>query len=126
MFSELLGRCVLVVEDDYFQASDLTIALEDQGCDVVGPFSTLAAGMRAFAKARIDAAVLDIHLGAERIYGLADQLNESNIPYLFVTGYDAAAIPERFRKIERLSKPVELEKIIPVLTAMISKHASRH
>ncbi|QFY61113.1 response regulator [Rhizobium grahamii] len=126
MFSELLGRRVLVMEDDYLQASNLTVALEDHGSDVVGPFSDLQGGMSALSRGAVDVAILDIRLGTERVFELADRLAMLKIPFLFVTGYDGGEIPERFKTVQRLLKPVELDEMMVLLAVILSKLDTRH
>ena len=69
VFSDLLGKHVLVVEDDFLQAIDLTATLEDQGSDVIGPFSDIRDGMTALENASIDVAILDVRLGEGAGFG---------------------------------------------------------
>ncbi|ANM13540.1 MULTISPECIES: response regulator transcription factor [unclassified Rhizobium] len=75
-FSDLVGRHVLVAEDDYDQAQDMARAIEKHGGDVVGPYPDIEAAFLALGKAAIDAAVLDIRLNAEDVFPLADVLRE--------------------------------------------------
>jgi len=75
-FSDLVGRRVLVVEDDYDQAQELASAIEKHGGDVVGPYPDIEAAFLALQKAEVDAAVLDIRLAAEDVFPLADLLRD--------------------------------------------------
>jgi len=127
MFSGLLNRRILVVEDDYLQASCLSVALELQGSDVVGPFPALQDGLEAVQRAEIDAAVLDVRLGDERVYHLADALNVKKIPFLFVTGYDRAEIPDRFSEVHCLQKPFDMDAVsVALAIALARKHKPKH
>jgi DNA-binding NtrC family response regulator len=121
MFSDLLTRRILVVEDDYLQASDMSYALELQGCDVVGPFPNLQEGIDAAAGSEIDAAVLDVRLGNERVYSLADLLHARKVPFLFVTGYDRTEIPDRFSAVQCLQKPFEVDAMNVVLAIALAQ-----
>lgn len=69
-FMNLLNRRILVVEEDNTRASSVSAALEFQGSDVVGPFHSLREGLDAVKQVEIDAAVLDVCLGEERVYSL--------------------------------------------------------
>ena len=51
---------------------------------------------------RPDAAILDISLGGEMAFPLADLLQEKQIPVVFATGYDQEAIPETYGDLPRL------------------------
>ena len=102
----LLGKMVLVVEDEYYIAKDITDALEKLGARVVGPVGTKEDAMeRLQATEVVDLAVLDINLHGETIYSVADELSRRSIPYVFATGYDATAIPEVYRDRPRWQKP---------------------
>ncbi len=120
MFSDLLDRRILVVEDDYMQASELSVALELQGSNVVGPFPVPEEGLEAIEHAEVDAAVLDVHLGEQRVYHLADVLNERKIPFLFVTGYDPTEIPDRFAGIHCLQKPFDMDGLAVILAIALA------
>lgn len=103
---ELRGRCILIVEDDYYLATDATRALESAGAEVAGPFPTEGAAGAALEVRRPDAALIDINLGGKVSFGLAGRLLEAGIPFAFVTGYDAGIIPERFGGVGRIEKPL--------------------
>ncbi len=54
-----------------------------------------------------DVAVLDFNLGSETSEEVADDLIEQRVPFVFATGYgDNVMIPERFRHIPIVRKPV--------------------
>ena len=104
----LQGRRVLVVEDEYVLASDLCDELEGAGAIVVGPAPTLEAALALLDDgARLDGAVLDVNLGGVMVFPLADLLVERQAPFVFTTGYDAGALPERFAAIINCEKPAD-------------------
>ena len=104
---EIKGTCILVAEDEFLVAVVVEETLQSLGCTVLGPFSELAEATAAAAREPIDAAVLDINLGGEMVYPLAEHFHRQGIPFVFTTGYAVADLPERFRGFERLSKPVD-------------------
>jgi DNA-binding NtrC family response regulator len=83
----LSGLKVLVVEDEPLIAMDLQDLLTESGCTVVGPASSLEQGMRLMKEEAVDGAVLDINLGREMVFPLADALAGQSIPFVYVTGY---------------------------------------
>jgi two-component SAPR family response regulator len=83
----------------------------DFGFSIVGPFGRLSEAKAALKKGGIDAAILDINLGGELVYPLADRLLEAKIPFIFVTGYGPESIDRRFAGIPVLQKPVEREAL---------------
>ena len=109
MTDELEGRRFLVVEDEYFIAADMTASLEALGIEVVGPAASVAEALALIGRDgdRLDGAVLDIKLGNERVYPVADALRGRGIPFIFATGYDAAVVPKAYADVPRCEKPVD-------------------
>jgi DNA-binding LytR/AlgR family response regulator len=115
----LAGKRLLVVEDEYMIASDLTWTLEDAGAEVVGPAATVADALELVEKngLRLDGAVLDINVGDERVYPVADALARLDVPFVLSTGYDETAIPPAYADIPRCEKPVDKLKLMRLLLA---------
>ncbi len=84
----LKGLRVLVAEDEFAIAMFLVDYLELKGAQVVGPAGDLQALGRLVDTHPIDVALLDINLGGEQVYPLADRLAEAGIPFLLTSGYD--------------------------------------
>jgi hypothetical protein len=57
-------------------------------------------------------AILDIKLGDELVYPLADALRDRGVPFIFATGYDASAIPKVYKDVPLMEKPVALEEAL--------------
>lgn len=116
----LAGRRILIVEDEYLLADDLSEALADGGATVLGPVASVEAAAELIAsEAEIDAAVLDINLRGELIFPIADALEERGVPFVFATGYDRWAIPERFADAPRMEKPLKGAAIATTLTPLL-------
>jgi CheY-like chemotaxis protein len=111
----LTGKQILVVEDEYLLAQDIAAALRRRGAAVLGPVATIQAAADLIARQRIDAAVLDVNLQGDLVYPVADALTERNVPYVFATGYDRAALPSRYSHIPLLQKPIEATRIASLL-----------
>ncbi|SFU30479.1 PAS domain S-box-containing protein [Methylobacterium sp. 174MFSha1.1] len=109
---DLKGRRVLVVEDDFYLATDAARALQGAGAEVVGPCASEEDARAELDERRPDAVVVDINLGGGPSFKLAETLKDSGIPFVFTTGYDAEAIPAEFAGIERLEKPFPLRQIV--------------
>ena len=63
---------------------------------VVGPFSRVAEAMVAAVHEDFDAGIIDVNLGGEFVYPVADVLVARDIPFVFVTGYGVESIESRF------------------------------
>ncbi len=115
----LAGKNILVVEDEYFIASDLKRAIGAASATVIGPVSTLDGGLAAAASDAIDAAVLDVNLSGALSYPIADRLTERNVPFVFVTGYDGWAMPATYRDVLRLAKPFPPGAVLRALERLV-------
>src|SRR5438309_716085 len=87
MTDEPRGRRFLVVEDEYVIAADLAVCLQALGIEVAGPAASVAEALTLLESDgdRLDGAVLDINLGNERVYPVADVLRGRGIPFVFTT-----------------------------------------
>jgi DNA-binding response OmpR family regulator len=111
----LKGLRILVVEDEFLLALEVEATLISFGCFVAGPFAKLAKAMDAARITPLDGAVLDINLNGEMVYPLAEFLDTRRVPFVFLTGYVASDIPERFRGFRRLQKPLHPRALHGVL-----------
>jgi CheY-like chemotaxis protein len=107
---------VLIVEDREIIASKVRRVLSDAGHSVVGMAPTLAsAAMQLGHIEQVDAAVLDIDLRGEPAYPFAELLESRRIPFIFLTGYGASSIAERWNKVHRVEKPFESATLLRAL-----------
>jgi CheY-like chemotaxis protein len=102
---DLVGLRVLVVEDEMMVSMLIEDMLEDLGCKVVGPASRLDEAIELAKAAEIDCAVLDVNLGGQPIFPLADVLRVNRVPFAFATGYGDAGLREADRGSPVLQKP---------------------
>ncbi|MGK2912443.1 MAG: response regulator [Sphingobium sp.] len=109
---------ILVVEDEYFLASDLAEAIGTAGATVVGPTGRLGDARELARKHAIDMAVLDVNLRGEMVFDLLDELIGRDVPVILATGYGRAGLPERYRACHLVEKPYK----IPALLTEIGKH----
>jgi CheY-like chemotaxis protein len=115
----LQGRTILVVEDEYFLATEISRALAKAGAEVVGPFPTVAEAWAAVAREPpVSAGLIDINLRGEMVYPLADLLRQRGIPFVFMTGYDRAALPAAYRDVPICDKPVNIRDFVLQLAAV--------
>ncbi len=110
---DLTGRTVLVVEDDYYMASDAAAALRGAGAAVLGPCPSAEATQDLLADARPTHAVVDLNLdGGGPRFEIARLLKARGIPFVFLTGYDPDVIPEDLTDIVRLQKPLPFRTLV--------------
>lgn len=115
MSAGLSGKRILVIEDEYFIASDLKRALTAAGAEVAGPSGRVSEGLALSAGPHLDAALLDVNLEGEFSFAIADELAARGVPYVFVTGYDDWSLPEAYRAAPRVAKPFQLTVVLDTL-----------
>lgn len=89
----LTGLRVLLVEDEMLVAMLVEDTLAEHECVVVGPAATVTEALRLAQTAEIDAAIMDVNVGGEKAYPVADALDARGIPFLLVSGYGQSAVP---------------------------------
>jgi CheY-like chemotaxis protein len=113
----IAGRRILIVNDEFFVADSLAMCLASVGAIVVGPVHSLAAALDLVrADDRLEGALLDVNLHGEKAFPVADALEASGVPFVFMTGYGSEAIPERFASIPRCAKPFQFDELIQLLS----------
>lgn len=117
---KLRGKNILVVEDDYMVATDVSDFLRDQGASVIGPAGSLGAAM-ALVKSTslIDAAVLDVNLRGERVYPVADALIARGVPIVFATGYEELLLERGYVGLPLCPKPIDKTALLRLLRTLI-------
>ena len=120
----LRGHKVLIVEDDYFLASDLVDHFTAIGASIVGPAGTVAEGLALLESSAVDAAVLDINLRGLRVYPIANRLSLSRIPFVFASGYGSELEQAGYGDVPRCVKPVDFEVLAKTLIDRMDEYAS--
>src|SRR5262249_60310876 len=105
------GNRLLLVEDEILVAMMMRDILTDLGFSVIGPFSRLSEAMVAAVHEDIDAGIIDINLGGEFVYPVADVLTARKLPFVFVTGYGVESIDGRFAHVPIIKKPVQRQAL---------------
>ncbi|MDP9840632.1 CheY-like chemotaxis protein [Neorhizobium huautlense] len=99
---------ILVVEDEYTLAEEVVGAIADAGMIAIGPAANTKDAIDLVEHQDVDAALLDVNLGDEMVYPLADILTARKIPFVFCTGYDAPSLPARFEDVGCCEKPIDI------------------
>jgi len=109
---------VLIVEDDALVALEMVDVIRGCGCVPVGPVATVAAALNIVQVEPVTAAVLDVNLGDEHVWPVADALDARDVPYVLVTASSRVKVPERFTARPFISKPVRGDSVREILAAI--------
>ncbi|HEX5378869.1 MAG TPA: response regulator [Phenylobacterium sp.] len=126
MASPLFGMRLLLVEDEAMVAMMLEAMLTDLGCVVVDVAGTVSRGLSLVETAHgdLDAAVLDVNLGGEKVYPVAERLAADGVPFVFSTGYGVGGIAPGFDRIPALAKPFGAKALENALLAALGRSGS--
>ena len=114
----LKGLRVLVVEDQYYLATDICDWLQEAGAEVAGPAANAPNACSLIDAEPVDLAVVDINLGTGPTFTVAKELAERRVPFLFATGYDQSIIPAEYRDRPRIEKPFKGPDVIRAVVGL--------
>lgn len=101
---------------------DLEQTLGDAGCIVVGFVPSVARATAKIDNNRIDAALLDVTLGGEMVFPVADRLTANGIPFVFITG-KPRSVPEHYGTHPIIAKPYSPPTVLEALAAVMREAA---
>jgi len=124
---------VMILEDNFLVAEMIRLAVEDADLTPLGPARTLEDGRALLGASDLDGAILDIQVGGDHSFPIARALKSSNVPFIFVSGYDRTILPADLESEFLVRKPVLVgditqlaaERFRPTHPALISDPASR-
>ena len=103
---------VMIVEDEALVAMMVEDMLGDLGCEVTGSFGAVhdALAWLNGGAPTPDGAVLDVNIGGETVFPVAEALREQGVPFVFATGY--GDLPRKgFESVEVLAKPINVGEL---------------
>ena len=119
--SPLRGLNVLVVEDESLVLFHLEDTLTELGCLVVGPAMRFEQARDLVnASTEVDVAILDVNLGGQPIFPVAEALTARGIRIVFATGYGRQGLPEEWRNHPVLMKPYTSDDVERALREIVA------
>jgi len=114
-------RRILVAEDEPIVAFDLCDTVQEAGYEVEGPHRDISSAMLAFQKQKPDLAILDVQLGDNVVYPLAQKLADENVPIIFHSGqFSRDDVHERFPEATTLVKPCPPSSILDTVATALN------
>lgn len=109
---------VLVIEDESLIAMLLEDLLVEMGYTVEGMAATVSDGLALLEQHPVELAVVDVNLGGEPSFPVADALQQRGIPFLFTTGYGQLGLPAPYSALPVLQKPFRKKDLEAALQAL--------
>jgi CheY-like chemotaxis protein len=112
---------VLLVEDETLVSFLLEDMLHELGCAAVWHAGGVNDALAILRTQKPDVAILDVNLGRELVYPLADHLDRIGIPYVFATGYGSAGLPAPWNRHPVLQKPFPRDTLASVMWSALRR-----
>jgi CheY-like chemotaxis protein len=112
---------ILIVDDEPMISLLLEDWLGELGYEVIGPAHNVATALASIGSAPPDAAIVDVTLGKETGYPVAERLAQRNIPFVFATGHAEGSLPPPFERAPMLIKPYDFAAIQAAVAQMLAQ-----
>ena len=113
---------ILIVDDEPLITEMMEGWLSELGHVAVGPAHDLARALE-LARSDIDAAIVDVSLGKDDSYPLADALTARGLPFALATGHAQDGLEPRYRGQATLMKPFEFATFRRTIDALTAERA---
>ncbi|MEB1529567.1 response regulator [Xanthomonas sp. WHRI 7945] len=114
---------VLIVEDESLVAMMIEDILTLQGLEVIANVATVPAALQAVEQGGFDIALLDVNIGGQQVFPVAEAIRDRGLPLVFATGYGLQGIREDLRHLPVVAKPFSPEYLVRCLRAAADSHA---
>lgn len=108
---------VLLVEDEAMVSMMLEDLLQGAGYRVITALN-LDDALKLAQEAEIDVAVLDVNLGGELSFPVADVLRQRGTAFAFASGYGIEGVPANYQNESMLQKPYHMKALLDELSRL--------
>jgi len=116
---------VLVVEDEFIIALDLSETVQDLGYALEGPFEGNEQAIEAIEEQLPDAAILDVFTADGEVYPLADKLSAAGVPIVFHSGHvPPDEVRQRYPDALACAKPCPPSQLIDLVQEAVQRKAT--
>ncbi len=123
--ARLLVERALILEDNLILSMELEKLLIELGCQKIDVASDTSQAQQLIQHQRYQVAVLDIHLSDGDSLDFAQELKQSGVPLVFLSGYgEQMSIPEPLAGVPRLSKPARANLLAAAIRSAIEQPKS--
>ena len=115
----LSGCKILLVEDEMLVMMGVEDILADLGCTTLLAAATVAEALVIIERDVLDAALVDLNLGGDRSFAVADALAAADVPFAFATGYGAQGLRDVDLRRPLLLKPYGHYDLAVTMTSLV-------
>ncbi|HEY5825125.1 MAG TPA: response regulator, partial [Cyclobacteriaceae bacterium] len=123
----IIGRHILIVEDEFVVANALRLLLEKAGYIVMGVSLSASEAVEYIGKQNPDIVLLDIFLqGDQTGIELSSRLTEANIPFIYISANSNQQVIEEAKATRPygfIVKPFREKDVLVTLEMALHRHA---
>ena len=108
---------ILIVEDEFIIADEISMIVEQAGHVVLGPVGTIEEAFRLLDGKEPQFAIVDANLNGRSSAPLAERLQALGVPFCVCTGYRSEDISPLFGQAAILQKPVDSRALLAIINA---------
>jgi PAS domain S-box-containing protein len=110
-------RRLMIVEDEALIGLEAEQILAARGFEILGVANSVTEGLKLASRCAPDAALLDLNLGGEASFPVAEALTAKGVKIVFCTGYDTdRLIPPHLADAAVLRKPFNSDELAAALS----------
>jgi len=113
---------VFLVEDEAMIRMMVVEMLEELGHNVAAEAGRIDQALSLAQSSEFDLAILDVNLGGEMSFRVAEVIKARSRPVIFASGYGSPGLPEKYRDWPKLLKPFTVEKLQQIIDATLEGH----
>ena len=118
---------ILVVEDEFIIALDLSETVRDLGMDCEGPFRGMEGAFVAIDQKMPDCAILDVMTDDGEVFPLADALQDAGVPIIFHSGHlTDKDVCDRYPDAIACAKPCPPDVLIASVNKALARSETTH
>ena len=116
-----MPKTVLIVEDEFLIALNLTLLLERRGWHVLGPAATVDEALRLLDDERPAVALLDVTPKDGTVTLVAEALRARNVPFIVASAYRRPELAggDVLAGAPNVGKPTEERRLLAVLEQFV-------
>jgi CheY-like chemotaxis protein len=110
---------ILLVEDEALIRMMLAEMVEELGHRVIAEAGSVVQGRSLAEIEEYDLAILDINLQGVNVRPVAEVIAARGLPFIFLSGYGSAGVPDGFMERPVLSKPCTPDELKRTIDAVL-------
>ncbi len=113
------GKKILIVEDEAIISFLLEDMIASLGCEDIALAGSVKSALVQIEDFRPDAVVLDVNLGGEMAYPVAEKLRALGTPFVFTTGYGRGGVKAEWTSQAVVQKPFNIDALAVAVRAIL-------